>query len=40
MGLTLTPNRAGQTGKLLSSALMAVGTALVFGGLYASGWSG
>jgi hypothetical protein len=39
MGLTLTLNRTGQVGKLLSIALMAAGTALVFGGLYASGWS-
>jgi hypothetical protein len=39
MGLTLTLNRAGQTGKLVSLALMAAGTALVFGGLYANGWT-
>jgi hypothetical protein len=39
MGITLTLNRTGQTGKLLSIGLMTVGTALVFGGLYASGWS-
>jgi hypothetical protein len=38
MGLTLTLNRTGQAGKLLSIGLMAVGTALVFEGLYASGW--
>jgi len=39
MGVTLTLNRRGQTGKLWSVALMAAGTALVFGRLYASGWS-
>ena len=39
MGITLTLNRTGQTGKLLSFGLMAVGTALVLGGLYANGWS-
>jgi hypothetical protein len=39
MGLTLTLNRMGQTGKALSIGLMAVGTALVFLGLYAGGWS-
>ena len=39
MGITLTLNRTGQTGKLLSIGLMTVGTALVFGGLYAAGWS-
>ena len=40
MGLTLTLNRTGQAGKALSIGLMAVGTALVFLGLYAGGWSG
>ena len=40
MGLTLTLNRMGQAGKVLSIGLMAVGTALVFLGLYAGGWSG
>ena len=35
MGLTLTLNRTGQTGKALSIGLMAAGTALVFLGLYA-----
>ena len=40
MGLTLTLNRMGQTGKGLSIGLMAAGTALVFLGLYAGGWSG
>jgi hypothetical protein len=39
MGITLTLNRTGQTGKALSIGLMTVGTALVFGGLYAGGWS-
>ena len=39
MGITLTLNRAGQAGKALSIGLMTVGTALVIGGLYASGWS-
>jgi hypothetical protein len=39
MGLTLTLNRTGQAGSVLSISLMAAGTALVFGGLYASGWS-
>jgi hypothetical protein len=39
MGLTLTLNRVGQTGKALSVGLMAAGTALVFLGLYAGGWS-
>jgi hypothetical protein len=39
MGITLTLNRTGQTSKLLSIGLMAVGTALVLGGLYAGGWS-
>ena len=34
MGLTLTLNRMGQAGKLLSIGLMAAGTALVFVGLY------
>jgi len=37
MGLTLTLNRMGQTGKALSVGLMAAGTALVFVGLYAGG---
>jgi len=37
MGLTLTLNRAGQTGKSLSIGLMCAGTALVFFGLYAGG---
>ena len=37
MGLTLTLNRMGQTGKALSIALMTAGTALVFVGLYAGG---
>jgi hypothetical protein len=40
MGLTLTLNRTGQAGKLLSIGLMIAGTALVFVGLYAGGWSG
>ena len=40
MGLTLTLNRMGQAGKGLSLGLMAAGTALVFLGLYAGGWSG
>ena len=40
MGLTLTLNRMGQAGKLLSIGLMTIGTVLVFGGLYAAGWSG
>jgi hypothetical protein len=39
-GLTLTLNRMGQTDKALSLGLMAAGTALVFLGLYAGGWSG
>src|SRR5215472_17673155 len=38
MGLTLTLNRMGQTGKALSIGLMAAGTGLVFLGLYAGGW--
>jgi len=37
MGLTLTLNRVGQTGKALSIGLMTAGTALVFVGLYARG---
>jgi len=37
MGLTLTLNRVGQTGKALSIGLMAAGTALVFAGLYLGG---
>ncbi len=40
MGLTLTLNRMGQAGRALSIGLMAAGTALVFLGLYAGGWSG
>ena len=41
MGLTLTLNRMGRhAGKALSIGLMAAGTALVFLGLYAGGWSG
>ena len=40
MGLTLTLNRMGQAGKLMSIGLMTIGTVLVFGGLYAAGWSG
>jgi hypothetical protein len=40
MGLTVTENRMGQVGKGLSIGLMAAGTALVFFGLYAGGWSG
>jgi hypothetical protein len=40
MGLTLTLNRMGQAGRALSIGLMAAGTALVFLGLYAAGWSG
>jgi len=39
MGLTLTLNCKGQTGKALSIGLMAAGTGLVFLGLYAGGWS-
>jgi hypothetical protein len=39
MGLTLTLNRMGQVGRALSIGLMAAGTALVFLGLYAGGWS-
>jgi hypothetical protein len=39
MGITLTLNRTGQTGRALSIGLMAVGTALVFVGLYAGGRS-
>jgi hypothetical protein len=39
MGLTLTLNRTGQTGKALRIGLMTAGTALVFLGLYAGGWS-
>jgi hypothetical protein len=37
MGLTLTLNRMGQTGKALSIGLMTAGTALAFVGLYAGG---
>jgi hypothetical protein len=40
MGVTLTLNRTGQAGRALSVGLMAAGTALVFLGLYAGGWSG
>jgi len=40
MGLTLTLNRMGQAGKVLSISLMTAGTVLVFLGLYAGGWSG
>ena len=40
MGLTLTLNRMGQTRKAFSVGLMVTGTALVFLGLYAGGWSG
>ena len=39
MGLSLTLHRMGQAGKGLSIGLMAAGTALVFLGLYAGGWS-
>ena len=35
MGLTLTLNRVGRSGKVLSIGLMTAGTALVFVGLYA-----
>jgi hypothetical protein len=37
MGLTLTLNRIGRTGKALSIGLMTAGTALVFVRLYAGG---
>ena len=37
MGLTLTLNRMGQTGKVVSIGLMSAGTALVFVGQYAGG---
>ena len=37
MGITLTLNRIGQTGKALSIGLMTAGTALVFAGLYVGG---
>ena len=40
MGLTLTLNRMGHAGKVLSIGLMGAGTALVFLGLYAGRWSG
>ena len=40
MGITLTLNRMGQTRKAFSVGLMVTGTALVFLGLYAGGWSG
>jgi hypothetical protein len=39
MGITLTLNRTGQAGRALRIALMTVGTALVFFGLCAGGWS-
>ena len=39
MGLTLTLNRMGLAGGALSIGLMGAGTALVFLGLYAGGWS-
>jgi len=39
MGITLTLNRTGQAGRVLSIGLMGVGTALVFFGLYAGGGS-
>jgi hypothetical protein len=37
MGLTLTLNRMGQAGKVVSIGLMTAGSALVFVGLYAGG---
>ena len=37
MGLTLTLNRMGQAGKVLSIGLMTAGTAPVFVGLYTGG---
>lgn len=37
MGITLTLNRMGQTGRALSIGLMTAGTALVFAGLYVGG---
>jgi hypothetical protein len=37
IGLTLTLNRTGQAGKVLSIGLMAAGTVLVFAGLYLGG---
>jgi hypothetical protein len=40
MGIALTLNRTGQAGRALSIGLMGAGTALVFVGLYAGGWSG
>ena len=40
MGITLTLNRMGQTRKAFSVGLRVTGTALVFLGLYAGGWSG
>jgi hypothetical protein len=39
LGITLTLNRMGQAGKARSIGLMTAGTALVFLGLYAGGWS-
>jgi hypothetical protein len=39
MGLTLTLRRMAQAGTPLSIGLMCAGTALVFLGLYAGGWS-
>ena len=39
MGITLTLNRTGQAGRVLSIGLMGAGTALVFFGLYAGGVS-
>jgi len=39
MGITLTLNRTGQAGRVLSIGLMGAGTALVFFGLYAGGGS-
>ena len=40
MGLTLRLNRMGQAAKAWSIGLMTAGTARVFLGLYAGGWSG
>jgi hypothetical protein len=37
MGLTLTLNRMGQVGRVVSIGLMAAGTVLVFAGLYLGG---
>ena len=39
MGITLTLNRMGRAGRVFSLGLMSAGTALVFLGLYAGGWS-